>query len=40
MEGGMSDHSPAVISVGKFQTFGPKPFKFFGYWSENENFLS
>ncbi len=24
----------------KVQSFGPKPFEFFGYWHENENFLS
>jgi hypothetical protein len=39
-EGGVSDHSPEIISVGKFQSFGQKPFKFFGYWAENERFLS
>lgn len=31
LEGGISHHSPAVISVGKLQGFGPKPFKFFGF---------
>lgn len=40
LEGGISDHSLSVISVGKLQSFGPKPFKFFGYWAENENFLN
>jgi len=27
--GGVSDHSPAVITVGTLLSFGPKPFKFF-----------
>jgi hypothetical protein len=31
LEGGISHHSPAVISVGKLQGFGPKPFKFLGF---------
>lgn len=26
---GVSDHSPAVISVGTLVSFGPKPFKFY-----------
>jgi hypothetical protein len=29
--GGISDHSYAVISVGRIQSFGPKPLKFFNY---------
>jgi hypothetical protein len=37
--GGISDHSPAIISVGKLQNFGPKPFKFFTYWLEHKGFL-
>ena len=38
--GGVSDHSPAVISVGSLQNFGPKPFKFFNYWLEHKEFLN
>jgi hypothetical protein len=37
---GISDHSSAVISIGKMQSFGPKPFKFFNYWVEHKDFLS
>jgi hypothetical protein len=37
--GGISDHSPAVISVGFLQSFGPKPFKFYNYWLEHKDFL-
>ena len=33
--GGMSDHSPTVISVGFLQNFGPKP-----YWLEHKDFLN
>ena len=29
--GGISDHSPAVITVGTLQSFGPKPFKFYNF---------
>jgi hypothetical protein len=25
---------------GEFQNFSPKPFKYFGFWAENEKFLS
>jgi hypothetical protein len=32
--GGMSDHFPAVISVGFLQNFGPKH-----YWREHKDFL-
>jgi hypothetical protein len=37
--GGISDHSLAIISIGKLQNFGPKPFKFFNYWLEHKGFL-
>jgi hypothetical protein len=35
--GGISDHFPAVISVGILQSFGP-PFKFYNYWLEHKVF--
>jgi hypothetical protein len=38
--GSVSDHSPAIISVGSLQSFGPKPFKFFNYWMEHKEFMS
>lgn len=37
--GGISDHSPPVISVGSWISFGPKPFKFYNFWLENENYM-
>jgi len=37
--GGVSDHSPAIISIGFMVSFGPKPFKFFNYWLENSDFM-
>jgi hypothetical protein len=36
---GVSDHSPAFISVGTLVSFGPKPFKFFNYWLEHDSFM-
>lgn len=36
--GGVSDHSPTVITVGTLLSFGPKPFKFFNYWLEHKNY--
>lgn len=38
--GGVSNHSPTVISFGKLRCFGPKPFKFYGFYCEHANFLS
>jgi hypothetical protein len=37
--GGISNHSPAIITVGSLVSFGPKPFKFFNYWLENRDFM-
>jgi hypothetical protein len=37
---GVSDHSPALVSVGTLKSFGPKPFKFFIYWLEHKDFLN
>ena len=37
--GGISYHSPAIISAGFIQSFGPKPFKFYFYWIEYKGFL-
>lgn len=37
---GVSDHSPTGVVVGEFQSFSPKPFKYFGFWAEKEKFLS
>jgi hypothetical protein len=36
--GGVSDHSPAIITVGTVMSFGPKPFKFCNFWLENTDF--
>jgi exonuclease III len=36
---GISDHSPAVITVGTLPSFGPKPFKFYNYWLENKDYM-
>ncbi|KAJ4969222.1 hypothetical protein NE237_015923 [Protea cynaroides] len=36
---GISDHSPAVITMEEPLDFGPKPFKFFNCWAANEGFL-
>jgi len=29
MERGISNHSPALMCIGKLSSFGPKPFNFF-----------
>jgi hypothetical protein len=31
LEGGVSDHSPALIIVGNVKSFGPKQFQIFSY---------
>jgi hypothetical protein len=39
LERGISDHSPALVTIAKMVSYGPKPFKYFNFWSEHENFL-
>jgi hypothetical protein len=39
LSGGISDHSPAIVSIGTLQSFGPKPFKFYNFWIEYKGFL-
>jgi hypothetical protein len=39
LAGGISDHSPVVITVGTLQSLGPKPFKFYNFWMEHKGFL-
>jgi hypothetical protein len=39
LDRGISDHSPALISVEQNSSFGPKPFKFFNFWADHNNFL-
>jgi hypothetical protein len=39
LEGGVSGHSLAMIAIGKFISCGPKPFKFFNFWTEHKSFL-
>jgi hypothetical protein len=39
LEAGISDHSPALIEVEKYVSFGPKPFKFFNFWADHKLFL-
>lgn len=39
LPGGISNHSAAMISVGKLKNFGSRPFKCFGFWSEHDDFL-
>jgi hypothetical protein len=40
LSSGVSDHSPALISIGSIVSFGPKPFKFYNYWIEHQDFMS
>lgn len=37
--GGVSDHSYILVAVATVKSFGPKPLKFFSYWTEHSNFL-
>jgi hypothetical protein len=39
LEVGISDHSPALVSVEEYNSYGPKPFKFFNFWADNKHFL-
>jgi hypothetical protein len=36
LERGILDHSPALVSIGKLSSFGPKPFKFFNFWADHK----
>ncbi|KAL7238204.1 hypothetical protein ACSBR2_004325 [Camellia fascicularis] len=36
---GVSDHSPAVVTISDEVTSYKKPFKFFNFWSKHEDFL-
>lgn len=40
LDGGVSDHSASVITVGKLKSFGPCLFKYFTYCSDNAEFLN
>lgn len=37
--GGVSNHCYSMITSGDKPNFGPKPFNFFRFWADNENFL-
>lgn len=39
IEGGISDHSHAVIFIEQYISFGPKPFKFFSFWADHKSFF-
>jgi hypothetical protein len=39
IDGVVSDHSPAVIVIDHFISFGPKPIKFFNFWADHSLFL-
>jgi hypothetical protein len=39
LERGVSDHSPALVTVAKLVSYGPKPFKYFNFWADHKNFL-
>jgi hypothetical protein len=41
LQPGISDHSPAVVTIGIEKSFGPNPFfKFFNFCIDNEQFMS
>jgi len=39
LEKGLFDQSPSLISVAKYVSYRPKPFKFFNFWAEHAQFL-
>ncbi|XP_062155298.1 uncharacterized protein LOC133863345 [Alnus glutinosa] len=39
LERGVSDHSSALVTIAKQISYGPKPFKYFNFWSDHKNFL-
>lgn len=39
LERGVSDHSPSLVAVSSYVSYGPKPFKFFNYWADHSQFL-
>jgi hypothetical protein len=39
LAGGISDHSPTLVSAEKYVSYGPKPFKFFNFWADHKDFL-
>jgi hypothetical protein len=39
LEGGISDHSPALFWIERYIDFGPRPFKFFNFWADCGQFL-
>jgi hypothetical protein len=39
LEKGLSDHSPSLVSVAKYVSYRPKPFKFFNFWAKHAQFL-
>jgi hypothetical protein len=39
LERGVSDHSPALVTVSSFVSYGPKPFKYFNFWADHSHFL-
>jgi hypothetical protein len=39
LEGGVSDHSPALVSVEEYISYGPKPFKFFNFGADHSQVL-
>lgn len=39
LEVGVSDHSPALVTIESAISSGPKPFKFFNFWAEHSLFM-
>jgi hypothetical protein len=39
LEWGLSNHSPSFVSVARYISYGPKPFKFFNFSAEHPHFL-
>ena len=39
LDPGVSDHCAGLLIIKKYFNFGPKPFKFHGFWMSHNDFL-
>lgn len=37
---GLSDHSPSLVILGKVEKSGPRPFKFYNYWTRHPEYTN
>jgi hypothetical protein len=39
LEAGVLNHSPALVTIERAISYGPKPFKFFNFWADHSLFM-